>query len=103
MTPEQKLTKEIMLECGKRNWLCFHCNVGSVLTADGRIFHSGLPKGFPDLLILTDDGRTFFIETKIKPRKPTQEQLHFINLLRSKKHNSYVVYSLQEFKSVLDC
>ena len=96
-TPEQKLDKKIMIYCGEQGWLCFHANVGSVMTADGRIFRTGLPKGFPDLLILTQDGETIFCETKIHPRKPTQEQLNFIDILQKYHYNAFVCYSLDEF------
>lgn len=100
-TPEQKLDKEIMIYCGKCGWLCFHTNVGSVMTADGRIFRTGLPKGFPDLLILMPNGETVFCETKIHPRKPTQEQINCINLLKSYGFLAFVAYSLEEFIQTL--
>ena len=96
-TPEQKLDKQIMIYCGQKNWLCFHCNVGQVKLADGRYFSTGLPVGFPDLLILTDDNRTIFCETKIKPRKPTQQQLNFIANLNSRGFTAFVAYNFDEF------
>lgn len=97
MTPEQHLDKQIMIWCGEHNWLCFHCNVGKVKTADGRIFSTGLPVGFPDLLILTDTGKAIFCETKIKPRKPTKEQLNFIQNLTNRNFLAFVAYTLEEF------
>lgn len=97
MTPEQYLDKQIMLYCGGRNWLCFHANVGNVLTANGTYFRTGLPVGFPDLLILTDTGKTIFCETKIHPRKPTVDQVNFINNLVSRGFTAFVAYSLDEF------
>lgn len=100
MTPEQLLTKQIMLWCGEHNWLCFHTNVGSVLTADNRIFNTGLPVGFPDLLIITDDSRTLFIETKIHPRKPTADQIKCQENLRKRGFISDTVYSLEEFINI---
>jgi hypothetical protein len=97
MTPEQYLDKQIMLYCGEHNWLCFHCNVGQVLTADGTYFRTGLPVGFPDLLIIKTDGTVVFCETKIHPRKPTQKQLQFIATLKHRGFNAFVAYSLEEF------
>lgn len=97
MTPEQYLDKQIMLYCGEKNWLCFHCNVGIVKTNDGRIFKTGLPTGFPDLLIITDTGVTIYCETKIKPRKPSDDQKKFINNLIQKNHIAFVSYNLDEF------
>lgn len=96
-TPEQILDKKIMLYCGEQGWLCFHTNVGSVLTADGRIFHTGLPKGWPDLMIIKPGGIIIFCETKIHPRKPTQDQLNMIALLNKYNIKAFVAYSLEEF------
>lgn len=96
-TPEQILDKQIMLYCGEHNWLCFHANVGSVLTSDGRRFSTGLPVGFPDLMIIKNDGEICFCETKIHPRKPTQEQLKFISELTLRGFNAFVAYDLQQF------
>lgn len=97
MTPETRLTREIMLWCGERNWLCFKVNVGTVMTEDGRPFSTGLPTGFSDLLIFTNSGKTILCETKIKPRKPTDAQLKFISEMNSRGFMAFVAYSLQEF------
>lgn len=97
-TPEQRLTKEIMLFCAEQNWLCFHINVGKVKLADGRWFTTGIPTGSSDLWILTDNGKLIFCETKIHPRKPTPEQLNFISQMRARGFNAFVAYSLQEFQ-----
>lgn len=99
MTPESRLKNQIKLYCGERNWLCYHVNVATVQLMTGQYFRTGLPKGFPDLLILTDDGRCIFCETKIKPRKPTTEQLHFINNLQQRGFKAFVAYDLNEFIS----
>lgn len=97
MTPEQALDKQIMLYCGQRNWLCFHINVGGGKLANGTFFQTGVPKGWPDLTIITDDGRVIFCETKIHPRKPTQNQLNFIAELNKRKFTAFVAYTLDEF------
>lgn len=101
-TPEQRLDKEIMLYCGEMGWLCFHTNVGKIKFFDPkagkeRFFDTGLPPGWPDLLILTNTGVTFYCETKIHPRKPTTEQVKKINLLNKLGHKAFVCYSLEEF------
>ena len=97
MTPEQALDKAIMLYCGEHNWLCFHINVGGGMLANGSYFHTGVPVGWPDLTIITDDGRVIFCETKIHPRKPTQAQLNFIENLKSRGFKAFVAYTLEEF------
>lgn len=97
MTPEQLLDKKIMLYCGEHDWLCFHCNVGGSLMANGNYFRTGLPVGFPDLLIIKNDGQVAFCETKIHPRKPTQEQINFIQNLQNRGFKAFVAYSVDEF------
>ena len=97
MTPEQVLDKKIMLWCGEHDALCFHTNVGKVQMIDGRYFDTGLPKGWLDLLILTNKGQVIFCETKIHPRKPTKEQINTIEVLRKRGFLAFVAYSLEEF------
>lgn len=101
MTPETLLANEIRLYCGKRNWLCYHCLNGTVYSRNGDMITLDFPTGFPDLLIITDDGRVFFIETKIKPRKPTSEQVKMQDNLRSRGFISGTVYGLEEFVKML--
>lgn len=102
MTPEQYLSKQIQLYCGEHNWLCFHTNVGKVKTADGRWFETGLPTGWPDLLIVMENGKCAFIETKIHPRKPTKEQLDTQKILRDRGFISGTVYTLEEFINIIN-
>jgi hypothetical protein len=70
---------------------------------DGRWFDTGLPTGFPDLFLLTNDGRTIFIETKIRPRKPTKEQERFLDEVRSRGFQAHVIYTIEEFIVVMKC
>lgn len=97
MTPEQALDKSIMLWCGEHNWLCFHINVGGGKMANGGYFKTGVPIGWPDLLILTNKGQVIFCETKIYPRKPTQQQINLINNLKTRGFTAFVAYTLEEF------
>ena len=97
MTPEMKLLREIQLYCGQHNFIAFHQNVGSVKMADGRYFNTGLPKGWPDLMILTDKGQAIFCETKVKPNRPTKEQLNTIDVLVKRGFLAFVCYSVEQF------
>lgn len=97
MTPEQYLDNQIKLWCGQHDYLCFHLNVGKIITSDKRFFQTGLPKGFPDLMIMTNDGKIAYCETKIKPRKPTKDQERVLSLLRERGFNAFVAYNLDEF------
>lgn len=64
--------------------IVFRANVGTVKTADGRYFNTGLPKGFCDLFgFRKSDGRIFFIEVKNAKGKLRKDQEHFINTMIS--------------------
>jgi len=81
MTPEHKLMNEIRLWCGQHDILCFRCNVGKVKTADGKWFDTGLPEGFPDLLILYNKV-VYFCEVKTLKGKQREAQINFMNIIR---------------------
>lgn len=60
-------------------------NVGTVKTADGRRFSTGLPKGFSDLFGILPSRYSksgcpvpVFIECKVGANKPTDEQTAFL-------------------------
>ena len=97
MTPEKILSKQIQAVCGENNIICFDVNVGSGQLITGSYFRTGLPRGFSDLLHFTSNGKTAFIETKIKPRKPTQEQINFINTMKKRGFIAGVVYDINDF------
>lgn len=101
-TKEKVLTKNIQLLCGQNGWQCHDVNVGGGMLARGGYFKSGLPPGFPDLLILTDDGRTIFIEAKVDRNKPSDVQNIYIKLLRRNGHFADVVWSIEEFQRLID-
>jgi ribosomal protein L16/L10AE len=95
--------------CGCRLWLTeqgfkvFRANVGNVRMSDGRYFNTGLPKGFSDMFAVKN-GRAYFFETKVKPNKPTKEQLNFIDVMRKQGCTAGVIYSLQELEKLInDC
>lgn len=100
-TPEQRLTKQIMIWCGEHDILCHHLNVGKFKLSDGRYFNTGVPVGFPDLQII-GNGWVSYVETKIHPRKPTKEQLEWINTLNKRGIPSICVYTLDEFIDFLE-
>lgn len=101
-TPEQRLDNEIKLWAGMNDFIVFHTNVGKIKFYDEkqgmyRWFDTGLPPGWPDLMILSNDGKVSFCETKVRPRKPTPQQLKTIALLNSRGFKAFVAYSLEEF------
>lgn len=101
-TPEQRLDNEIKLWAGMNDFIVFHTNVGKIKFYDEkqgmyRWFDTGLPPGWPDLMILSNDGKVSFCETKVLPRKATPQQLKTIALLNSRGFKAFVAYSLEEF------
>lgn len=100
-TKEKNLTREVQAICGENNILCFDVNVGKFALKDGGYFDVGLPKGFPDLLLITQNGRVIFIEAKIKPNKLQPAQVHFLTELRNRNQPAFVIYSIDDFKFLL--
>lgn len=100
-TEETRLKNSILIDCGLRGWICYHTNVGKVRQADGSYFSTGLPKGWPDLIVLTNSGITFYAETKSIGKEPNDEQIKIINLLRSMNHKVAVVHSIEEWNNFL--
>jgi hypothetical protein len=92
---EHDLQNLIRLELSRLGYTVFRANVGKVKMKDGRWFDTGLPKGFSDLFAVKD-GRVYFIEVKVKPNKPTPEQLNFIDRMMQQGCPSGVAYSVDE-------
>lgn len=77
MTPEHAIQNGIRLALGKAGWLCFRCNVGTVRTADGGFFSTGLPNGFPDLIAFGPSGQLLLIECKSAKGRLREDQKAF--------------------------
>lgn len=92
---EHNIQNDIRLWCGEHNILCFRTNVGRVLTADGTYFDTGLPNGFSDLIVLYNH-TIYFVEVKTKKGKQRQDQIHFMNLVRSYGYTYIVARSVTD-------
>ena len=92
---EHDLQNLIRLKLTELGYTVFRANVGKVKMQDGRWFDTGLPKGFSDLFAVKD-GRVYFIECKVKPNKPTPEQLNFIERMIQQGCRAGVAYSVDE-------
>ncbi|EAA0388145.1 VRR-NUC domain-containing protein [Listeria monocytogenes] len=78
MTAEMNIQNSIRLALAKKGHYVFRANVGKIRMPNGRIFDTGLPKGFPDLFgFRGTDGKMFFIEVKNEIGKLRQEQRNF--------------------------
>lgn len=92
---ETDLMNSMRLELSKRGFKVFRANVGKFKLSDGRWFDVGLPKGFSDLFACKD-GKTYFLEVKVKPNKPSKEQINFINQMQAEGFTAGVVYSVED-------
>ena len=77
--------------------IIFRTNVGSVRTADGRIFSSGLPPGYADLSgFRKSDGKAIFLEVKTEKGKLRKDQIHFLDEMNKYPVIASVVRSADE-------
>lgn len=95
MTKEKRLMNEIRLWCGEHDLICIRANVGKVRMKDGGWFDTGLPVGYPDLTII-GYGFIIYCECKIKPNKPTKEQIAFLAEMNKRGHGTLIAYSLDD-------
>lgn len=102
MTPESRLKNQVELYLSENGYIPLRLNVGLFFTANGTPIKTGLPKGTSDLIAIQPvTGRAVFIETKIRPRKPTPEQLNFIRVMQEIGALAGVVYNLEDLKKLL--
>lgn len=111
-TPETKLKNEVMLWCGEHGYTVIRLNSGRGYNGEifnspeyGKIIISPRPiklctEGTTDLQVIMPN-RIAFVETKVHPRKPTSEQIKFINRMKSLGHIAGVVYSIDELEKLL--
>lgn len=95
MTPEHRIMNEIRLWCGQNDILCFRCNVGRVQLANGKMFDTGLPEGFPDLLILWNK-KVLFCEVKTATGKQRSCQAAFQRLIEERGYIYLILRSVQD-------
>ena len=91
---ESRLLYEVMQAIGKHGAV-YRTNSGSVRLANGKMFR-GLPKGFADCMLILPGGQVCFVECKVKPNKPTPEQLAFIDKMQRLGCRAGVAYSVDD-------
>lgn len=100
---ETDLMNKVRLALTEHGFAVFRANVGKVRLPDGRWFETGLPKGFPDLFAVRD-GKIYFLETKVKPNKPTAEQVRFMESMKAYYGaGGGIVYSVEDALEVCGC
>ena len=102
MTTESRLKAQVELFLSEKGYIPLRLNVGLFYTKNGYPIRTGLPKGCSDIIaIQPGTGRAVFVETKVRPRKPTAEQLKFIEVMRKQGAIAGVVYDLEDLKKLL--
>ena len=101
MMKEHDLQNQIRIKLSQCGYTVFRANVGKVKMQDGRWFDTGLPPGFSDLFAVRD-GRIYFIECKVHPRKPTQEQLNFIRRMQEQGCSAGIAYSVDDAMKIIE-
>jgi len=91
---ESNLVYECMRELGKHG-IVFRCNSGMVRLPNGKYFH-GMPKGFTDIMLILPGGMVCFVETKVKPNKPSPDQEAFIAKMIRQGCRAGVAYSVDD-------
>ena len=97
---ETDFMNTVRMHLSQKGFAVFRANVGKVRTPDGRWFDTGLPKGFSDLFAVKD-GKIYFIETKVKPYRPTKDQLDFIETMKTRYGcRAGVAYTIEEAEEI---
>lgn len=97
---EHDIQNSIRLWCSEHDILCFRCNVGKVKMEDGRWFDTGLPSGFPDLIILFNH-TIYFCEVKTRKGRQREDQINFMNQIRARGYIYFVARSVQDVEKAL--
>jgi hypothetical protein len=93
---ESRLVSEVIC-CLYSRCKLHRVNAGSVRTKEGYRFSTGVPKGYSDLSgHRRGDGKAVYIECKMPGRKPTPEQIKFIEGARADGCIAGVVHSVAE-------
>ena len=102
MSSEQDIQNLIRLALSERGILNFRNNVGCLKDATGRMVRYGLYPGSSDIIGIMPDGRFLAIEVKKPGKKPTPEQLNFIEAIRRHGGIAGVVHSPEELAGLLE-
>lgn len=101
--PEHGIQDNIRIALTMRGHTVYRVNVGQVKMEDGRTFHSGVQKGFPDLCgFRKSDGKMFFIEVKTKQGKRSDAQVYFAREIAYKPVIYGVARSAEEALEIVE-
>lgn len=98
---ETILQNQIMCDLSLHGYEPIRMNVGLFYTKNLIPIHIGIV-GTPDLLVLKNDGKCFWIETKTKRGMISDDQIKFHKFLNSIGHNVYVPRSIKELEDIYE-
>ena len=94
---EANIQKEIMLALSQAGCTIFRNNTGAYKTEQGGFVKYGVGgKGGSDLIGVAPGGRFLAVEVKTAKGRATQDQLNFINVIKSKNGIAFIARSAEE-------
>ena len=93
---ETNIVQEVRLALSQAGATVFRNNVGKLQDKNGRWVTYGLCVGSSDLIGVSPEGVFMAIEVKVPGKHPTQEQIRFIEMVKSKGGIAGVVTSAAE-------
>lgn len=97
---EQTLVNHVLNYLVLKGHYVWRENVGAMTTKTGSFVRFG-HKGISDVLGVAKDGKFIAVECKIKPNKPTQFQLEFLEAVRKRGGYAILAYCLEDVSTVL--
>ena len=98
--PEQVLVNQVLAYLTLKKHYVWRQNTGAMTTKEGRFIKFG-HKGISDVLGVARDGKMIAIECKIKPNKPTQFQVDFLDEIKRRGGYAVLAYELEDVQKVL--
>ena len=101
---ETDLVRAIMHYLAVRGVMASRINSGGIRAAykgKARFFRFNSTPGMSDIIGLVPGGRFIAIEAKVKPNKPTADQLAFLEAVRSSGGIGIVAYSVEDVEAAL--
>ncbi|MCI9094023.1 MAG: VRR-NUC domain-containing protein [Coprobacillus sp.] len=98
---ETILQKQVMCDLSLHGYNPLRMNVGLYYTKNLIPIHIGIV-GTPDLLVLKNDGKCFWIEMKTQKGVLSSDQINFHNFLKGIGHHVYIVKNIKELENVYE-
>lgn len=81
---ETNIVNDCLIALSKAGCLAWRNNTGALQDKTGRLVRYGLCKGSSDIIGICPDGRFLAVECKNSSGRATEDQLRFIDAVRSK-------------------